>query len=682
MKIHIYRFLLARLSMCMILGTIFLYPINIHAQENQLNIEKLLKFQTPSDIQVSPDGKWVAYVIERNDMDKDSVTSQIWMTSIDGKTTLPLTTQYADASYPRWSPDGSKLAFLGLRGDPKKLEDAKPQVWLLDRRGGEAQAYTTIKQGVAEFSWSPDSQQMALLIQDPEPEKVKKNDEGESDIPLPVVIDRLQFKEDGVGYLDRRRVHIYLFNGKGDPKQLTVGDYDDESPSWRPDGKAIAFVSKRQDDPDSNENSDIWLVSTTELNSQAKLTQLTHNPGQDHSPAWSPDGKYLTYVTVTDIKKIWYATEHLAILKLQDNSQKVLTTDYDRSVFQPQFSDDGKAIVFLASDGGDQPLMRYEWRSAKLHQLSAMDVSIEEVKSDNNGNLVVLQTSHYSPLNIHLYRKGKSEQLTQLNHELLKNIELAKVQRLRVKGFAGDVVESFVYTPPNYDASKPYPTLFYLHGGPVAQHTSAFNKIGQLYAANGYVAVLPNPHGSNGYGQAFSEILFAKWGISDFTDIDMIADQLVASGVSDESKMGVGGWSYGGILTNYAITKSNRFAAAISGASEVNYRANYGHDIYQHTWEAELGLPWENASAWEAISPFNDLGKISTPTLVIGGQADWNVPIINSEQLYQGLKRRGIPTQLVVYPGETHSITRPSFVLDRYQRFMAWYKRFIVVDKQ
>ena len=558
------------------------------------------------------------------------------MTSIDGKTTLALSSQYADASHPRWSPDGRKLAFLGLRGDPTKLKDAKPQVWLLDRRGGEAQAFTHIKQGVAGFAWSPDSQQMALLVKDPEREKKKDGDE---DRPLPVVIDRLQFKEDGVGYLDRRRVHIYLFNGTGEPRQLTSGDYDDESPAWRPDSKAIAFVSKRQGDPDSNVNSDIWLVSTLAENAQAPLTQLTQNLGPDHSPAWSSDGQYLTYVTVTDIDKIWYATEHLALLSLQDSKVTVLSADYDRSVFKPQFSADGKSIVFLAFDGGDQPLMRYELRSSKLSQLSASQVSIEEAKSDKQGNMLVLQSSHYSPLNIHLYRNGKIQQLTQLNSELLKNTSLGKVQRLSVKGFAGDVVESFVYTPPDYDASKPYPTLFYFHGGPVAQHSSAFNKIAQLYAANGYIAVLPNPHGSNGYGQAFSDILFAKWGISDFTDIDMIADQLVASGVSDEHKIGVGGWSYGGILTNYAITKSNRFAAAISGASEVNYRANYGHDIYQHTWEAELGLPWENAAAWEAISPFNDIGKITTPTLVIGGQADWNVPIINSEQLYQGLIR-------------------------------------------
>ena len=229
----------------------------------------------------------------------------------------------------------------------------------------------------------------------------------------------------------------------------------------------------------------------------------------------------------------------------------------------------------------------------------------------------------------------------------------------------------------DHDASKTYPTIFVLHGGPVSQHDTSFDYWGQLYAAKGYIAVLPNPHGSNGYGEAFSHALFGNWGGPDFADVDAIADHLVASGISDGDKLGVGGWSYGGILTNYVITQSTRFKGAVSGASEVNHRANYGHDVYQHFWEVELGLPWENIEAWEKINPFNNLGKVTTPTLVIGGKEDWNVPIQNSEQLYQVLKRRGIETQLVVYPGEHHGIRRPSFQRDRYERFVGWFDKYV-----
>ena len=212
-----------------------------------------------------------------------------------------------------------------------------------------------------------------------------------------------------------------------------------------------------------------------------------------------------------------------------------------------------------------------------------------------------------------------------------------------------------------------------IHGGPVSQYDFSFNRDAQLLAANGYVVVISNPRGSSGYGQDFSAALFAEWGVKDFEDVMAAVDYTISEGYADPERLGVGGWSYGGILTNYVITKSDRFEGAISGASEVNYVANYGHDHYQRQWEAEFGLPWENREAWEKISPYNDVDKITTPTLVMGGKDDWNVPIQNSEQLYQALRRRGIETQLVVYPDESHGISRPSFVLDRYQRYLDWY---------
>ena len=189
-----------------------------------------------------------------------------------------------------------------------------------------------------------------------------------------------------------------------------------------------------------------------------------------------------------------------------------------------------------------------------------------------------------------------------------------------------------------------------------------------------------NPRGSSGYGQDFSSVLWANWGVPDFEDVQAGVDFAVAEGYADPDRLGVGGWSYGGILTNYVITKSTRFKAAVTGASEVLYRANYGHDHYQRQWEAELGLPWENAQAWERISPFNDVANVTTPTLVMGGERDWNVPIQNSEQLYQALRRLGVETQLVVYPGQGHGIRVPSYQKDRYERYIAWYDRFLKTE--
>ena len=644
-----------------------------------LTIDKIMAMQSPSDIQVSPDGKWVAYVLSRNDEEKDKSFTQLWMTSMDGKVSLPMSASYANASHPRWNPDGSSLAFLGKRGAD---DEPKTQVWLLDLRGGEAQQYTSVKQGVEGFAWSPDGKRMLLIIQDPKPEDLedeedKKKDDEEK--PVPWVIDRLQFKEDYVGYLDRRRKHFFIFDGAGEPRQITFGDYDESDPQWNPDGTRVAFVSKREGDPDANENSDIWTVSTDTSAKEFPLTQITTNKGADASPVWSPDGKTIAYTTVTEPEKLWYATVKLAVIDANGGEPKILTAGYDRMVFNPAYSADGKSIYFTADDGGDVPLLRVNAKNGKLTRLSGADVSVAEF-SVGGGALAAIQSSPHMPADLHVYNDGAANRITRINDKLLEGVALGKVERVKVAGYNGDMVESFVYYPPNYEAGKPYPTLFRLHGGPVGQHDSSFNDWGQLYAANGYVAVFPNPHGSDGYGEAFCLALFAQWGVPDFADVDAVADHMVESGISDGKRLGVGGWSYGGILTNYVITKSTRFAGAVTGASEVNHRANYGHDIYQHVWEHELGLPWEDIEAWESINPFNDLGKVVTPTLVIGGKEDWNVPILNSEQIYQVLKRRGIETQLVVYPGEFHGLSRPSFIRDRYNRFLDWYRRYVMTN--
>ena len=647
-----------------------------HAEQDvstNLSIDHIMKLKTVNSLALSPKGDWIAYVVTRMDEEKDKKFSQIHMTSTDGKTTLPMTAVYMDASDPQWSPDGKYLAFLGLRGTDK---DAKNQVWTLDLRGGEAVQFTDVLQGVNSFRWSPDGTKMALVIKDAKPLNNETNKNSTSEKLEPYVIDRLQFKKDYVGYLDRRRTHIYIKNGLEKPRQVTFGDYDDSDPQWSPDNKTIAFVSKREGDPDANNNSDIWLIDSSD-NENRELKKLTVNLGPDTNPSWSPDGNTIAYISSIEPDKLWYATEHLAITDKNNGETKLLSLDYDRMMSSPIFSNDGKSVFALASDHGSRPLVKFDLSSGDKKNITPGELSVRSYEIGNKDKIITLMSSHHSPFNFYHLKDDELINLTNYNKELLKNTKLAKVKRLIVSGWKNEPVESFIYYPPDYDSQNIYPTIFVLHGGPVSQHDTSFDEFAQLYAAKGYVAVLPNPHGSSGYGQAYSYALNKKWGVSDFADVDAIADYLVKNGISNPNKLGVGGWSYGGILTNYVITKSNRFSGAVSGASEVNHRANYGHDIYQNEWEVELGFPWENIKDWEAINPFNDLGKVTTPTLVIGGQLDWNVPIINSEQLYQVLKRRGIDTKLVVYPGEYHGINRPSFVRDRYERFIGWFDQYV-----
>ena len=281
-----------------------------------------------------------------------------------------------------------------------------------------------------------------------------------------------------------------------------------------------------------------------------------------------------------------------------------------------------------------------------------------------------------------LVEKDGLRRLTTVNDGWVAQFKLAEVENVQFPSKDGTEIEGFIFKPLGFDSGMRYPTLLRIHGGPVSQYDFAFNFEAQLFAANGYLVVLTNPRGSSGYGQEFSLGIYKSWGMKDFEDVMAGVDYAIAQGYADPERLGVGGWSYGGILTNYVITQTDRFKAAVTGASEVLFRSNYGHDHYQMQWEAELGLPWENVELWEKLSPFNRVEKIVTPTLIMGGEKDWNVPILNSEQLYQALRRLGRTTQLVVYPGQSHGIRLPSFMKDRWERYLKWYGKFVKGEEE
>ena len=638
-----------------------------------ITIDDLLALKQLSSPTAHPDGHWIAYEVEHNDIEADEKVTRIFMTSRDGRETLAMTSADHSAGSPKFSPDGRFLAFLAARGD----DEAVPQVWTLDLRGGDAQVYSAVSQGVQGFAWAPDSRRMALVVKDKSDAELAADaakEAGEEPKPLPYVIDRLQFKQDGVPYLDRSRSHLYLIEEReAEAIQLTFGDFDDGQPTWRPDGRALAFVSNRTEEPDANSNTDIWLVGVPDAGSPPPAPrQLTTNSGSDYSPAWSHDGRKIAYVTVTEPDLIWYATNHLAIVDATGGDERVLTAALDRNVGAPKFAVDDEAIVFLLEDSAEQHLARIALDDYELVRLLDGEVSVRDFALDEAGGVALLISTPSAPAEAFTLRDGQLSKISE--HNLwLDERALGEVINVTFPSSDGTTIEGFVFTPPDYQRGRRYPTILRIHGGPVSQYDFGFNAEARLLAAKGYVVVIANPRGSSGYGQAFSAALFAEWGVKDFEDVMAAVDFAIREGYSDADRLGVGGWSYGGILTNYVITKSDRFEGAITGASEVNYLANYGHDHYQRAWEAELGLPWENREAWERISPWNDVDNIVTPTLVMGGKEDWNVPIQNSEQLYQALRRRGVDTQLVVYPDESHGLSRPSFIHDRYQRYIDWY---------
>lgn len=652
---------------------LFLWSINLLAQNSQqaITIENILSLKSVSDVQISPDGKWVAYTVSENDLKKDKGLRRIYKIPITGGEPIAVTGKEYSASQPRWSADNKYLSFLASRGD-----DEKTQVWLSNRLGGDSEVLTKIPQGVNEHEWSPTENKLLLVLTDPKPEELTADKEDDKKAK-PYVIDRRQFKQDYVGYLDRYRNHIYtIIPGDSMAKQLTFGDFDDTDPVWSPDGKKIAFVSNRTEDPDSNADTNIWVVSASDTAEKQTLIQVTTNPNKDDSPTWSLDGNYIAYKTVLNGKLLWYAGEKLAISPSVGGQASVLTENLDRNISMPKFSKDGKSILFLLEENGASVLASVDVKGKNLKRIISGNISVANYALHGE-TIIPLLGQVNRPNNLYIFEKNELKELTSVNDALLATLKKPIIEKINFKSTDGTPIDGFVVKPIDFDTSKKYPTILWIHGGPTAQYDFSFDSEPQLFAANGYVVLLINPRGSTGYGEDFCKAIFADWGNLDYQDVMSGVDYAIAQGYADPNLLTVGGWSYGGILTNYVITKTNRFKAAMSGASEALYRANYGHDHYQLTWEQELGLPWENKEAWERISPYNDVAKIVTPTLWMGGSDDWNVPILNSEQMYMAMKRLGRETQLIVYPGEHHGIRRPSFQKDRLERYLAWMKKYV-----
>lgn len=657
------------------------------AQESTLTVEDYFRLRSVSEPHWSPEGDWVAYTVTSRDLEKDVSESQIFMVPDGGGAPVPLTAPGSSSWRPRFSPDGDSIGFL------REDERDKTQVWTLFREGGDSRPVTDFPQGVELFEWAPDGRQMVLMVKDASPqeleavEREKEEQAGKEETPPPWVIDRLQFKRDGEGYLDRRRTHLYLLDVETQKtRQLTFGDYDDSEPAWSPDGRAIVFVSNRSEEPDKNYNTDLWVVGVDEMMEEAAEPpwpqRLTTNPGAESAPAWSPDGQTIAYVSVTEPAFFDYATQHLAMVPAQGGEPRVLTTKVDRNVSAPRFlagETGGDRLLFLLETEGEQRLVSHSLEDGGLEiVLGGRDV-VEDFSVARDGRIAALVSRPERPAEVFALAEGAAIQLTSVNREVLSEIQLGAVEKVRYPSVDGAEIEAFVVKPPDFDPGVRHPTILWIHGGPQAQYDYRFDFLAQLLAARGYLVLLPNPRGSTGYGQEFCLGIWRSWGEKDYEDVMAAVDHAIGLGWADPDRLGVGGWSYGGMLTNHVISKTTRFEAAITGASATLYVANYGHDHYQRWWENELGLPWEPESRrlWERLSPFNRVDRIRTPTLIVGGEKDWNVPIINSEQLYQALRRLGRTTQLVVYPGEDHSIDTPSYVKDRYERYLAWFSRFV-----
>jgi len=651
-------------------------PLEARSEDRRpLQVDDLFALRDVGGPQISPDGATVVFTVRSLDLTKDKADTDIYRVSMTGGEAVRLTSSPKPETRPRFSPDGRQIAFLSGR------EGKKTQVFLLPTAGGEAVKLTDYEGGVTDLAWSPDGTRLALVVNDPDPDD-KADDEGKGEADAkktkaPIVLKRLQFKRDEEGFIRDLRSHVHVFEvATKATAQVTSGPYDDTNPVWSPDGQAIAFVSNRTPEPDANRNSDIFLVAPRE---HATVRALTTAPTEAKAPTFSPDGKLVAYVEGGDPADMWYAADHVAVVPVAGGESRPLTKALDRNpVGTPRFTADGRSILFLVEDRGNVHLARVPVAGGAVEKIVTGDRVLGGLEVGRKGEMVVLESRTDLPKEVARVTPTGLVQLTHVNDAVLEGIKLAPVSRHVAKSADGTEIDYFLIRPPDAPAGDKLPTILRIHGGPVSQYQSEWSFEWQILAAHGYLVVGANPRGSSGRGRDFSRALWADWGGLDHQDVMAAVDAAVASGAADPDRLGVGGWSYGGILTDWTIYQTTRFKAATSGAGIANAFAGYGTDHYQFEYEAELGLPWKNTPAWAKLSkPFLEADKIKTPTLFLCGEVDWNVPLIHSEQMYQALRRLGVPTELVVYPGESHGIKVPSYQKDRFVRYLAWYDRYL-----
>ena len=653
-----------------LLITILLFSFSDNFAQNvskrPLKPSDVYRLQNLGDPQISPDGNWVAYTLSTVDSVKNKRNSDIWMVSWDGKESIQLTHSPDSESQPRWSPDGKYLTFVSSRNGL-----TSSQIWLMNRRGGEAKQLTDLKKGdLSDYEWSPDSKKIALVMK-------TQSDTSKVKTPKPIVLDRYKFKQDVEGYLTKKPIHLYLYDiltKKLDT--LTKGDYDESSPRWSPDGSQIAFLSNHTEDPDRNANADIWIM---DAKPNAQMKQITTWSGRDFSPEWSPDGKQIAYLRTTSSENyIMYDQSILCVISKDGGEPKLLTKSLDRPVSSPQWSKDGTSIMALVTDDRTKYVAQFNVLDGKMSKIASGNRSFNSLERHPSGTFLVTMSDPQIPTEIYVLENGNPRRLTKHQDEFLANLNLASVEGFTSKSKDGAMVSNILYRPFNAVKGVKLPTIFFIHGGPVAQDEFSFDMSRQMLAASGYNVVAVNYRGSNGRGLDYCKIISGDWGNKEVLDILGATDYVVQNGIADPEKLGIGGWSYGGILTDYTIASDTRFKAASSGAGVAMVSSMYGVDQYILQYENELGSPWKNFDKYVALSyPFLKADRIKTPTQFMVGESDFNVPSVGSEQMYQAFKSLGIPTELIIYPGQFHGITNPSFQKDRFERYLAWFNKYL-----
>lgn len=644
------------------------FTISSIAQQNgkrSIRPEDVWRSYSVSSPKISPDGQWILYNHSKVDSIKDGYDGKLYMMSIDGNENIQLTEQTKGVGQPSWSPDNKYISFLS-KG---KTEESSAQIFLMNRKGGEPIQLTKIKGEISSYRWFPDGKSILMEILDP-----STADTAKTKIRKPYEIRRYAFKNDSEGYLDERKTHLYLFDIESKKLDtLTRGVFNESGAAISDDGKKIAYVSNITEDPDRNENTDIFLY---DLDNKSTL-QITTYAGENGTPRFSPDGRYLSYTqSTTESGFNMYDQSRLWVYDLKANTARCLSENIDRSVGSVNWSADGRFIYSIIEDDRKRNILRFDINTGASDYITDKEGAFSSLDIGKDGRMVALYSNSTTPNEIYTNTNGTFTKVSTFSTAFLAPLKLSYVKGFSCQSVDKNTVTGILYLPDS--AARKLPLILYIHGGPVAQDDYGFDMTRQIMSAAGYAVAAVNYRGSSGRGMAYTKSIAGDWGNKEVKDIIAVTDYLIREGYVDPEKLGISGWSYGGILTNYTIATDKRFKAAVSGAGSSLQLSMYGSDQYIKQYEEELGKPWKNPKKWLDLSyPFFKVESIRTPTLFMASEDDFNVPVIGAEQMYQAFKSTGIPTELVIYPNQHHGIRVPSYIIHRHNKHLEWFGRYL-----
>jgi dipeptidyl aminopeptidase/acylaminoacyl peptidase len=651
---------------------LLLLPITAGAQErpDRLTLDLYLEWEQVSDPQVSPDGAQIVFARRWVDKVNDRWESSLWIMNADGSKLRKLT----DGSSPRWSPEGTRLAYLH-QGDPRGTQIF---VRWMDAEGATTQI-TRVEESPGGIVWSPDGKSIAFSMLVPKEErwsiKLPARPDGAKWTADPRIVTKLDYRQDRQGFTEDGYRHVFLVPATGGtPRQLTAGDFNHGNPEWTPDGTRILFSGLRTEDAEyAWRESEIYALTVA----SGDVRQLTTRKGPDGNPVVSPDGRLVAY-TGYDFTDDTYIANRLYLMNADGSNPREIAAGLDRSPSSVTWAADNSGVYFTAEDQGASNLY-FAGVTGAARKVTDGKHMLGLSSMTTRGLAVGTLSSAHQPGDVVTFdvRRPQITRLTDVNADVLAGKTLGEVEEIWYTSVDNYKVQGWVIKPPDFDRSKKYPLILTIHGGPHSMYNGAFNFGWQEHAANGYVVLYTNPRGSTGYGSAFGNAIKNAYPDKDFDDLMAGVDTVIRRGYIDERNLFVYGCSGGGVLTAWIVGHTNRFTAASSNCPVINWLSFVGNTDGPSWYRNFAKLPWEDPSEHLRRSPLMYVGNVTTPTMLMTGELDLRTPIPQTEEFYQALKVRKVPTAMIRFKEEYHGTSsRPSNYLRTQLYLRSWFDRW------